>query len=202
VPDTATPHSPTELPRERLWALGPSALTSAELIAILLGTGEPGRGAAAVATQLLEVSGGSLRRLAARPAAELQRTPGVGPAKAARLLAAFEIAARLASEARPAALRIREPEDVVRLLGARLRDLNVEQFHLLALDSQSRVLRDVMVTRGLLNSSLVHPREVFRAAIAEAAAGAATPRRRRRTGRSPANWSTRAACWTSRSTTT
>jgi DNA repair protein RadC len=95
----------------------------------------------------------------------------VGPAKAARLLAAFEVAARLAREARPAALRIREPEDVARLLGSRLRDLPVEEFHLLALDSQSRVLRDVMVTRGLLNSSLVHPREVFRAAIAEAAAG-------------------------------
>lgn len=169
--DPAIADSPTELPRERLWSLGPAALTSTELVAILLGTGEPGRGAAAVATQLLEVSTGSLRRLAARPAAELQRTPGVGPAKAARLLAAFEIAARLAREARPAALRIREPEDVARLLGARLRDLTVEEFHLLALDSQSSVLRDVMVTRGLLNSSLVHPREVFRAAIAEAAAG-------------------------------
>ncbi len=57
------------------------------------------------------------------------------------------------------------------MLAARLRDLAVEEFHLLALDSQSRVLRDVLVTRGLLNSSLVHPREVFRAAIAEAAAG-------------------------------
>jgi DNA repair protein RadC len=60
---------------------------------------------------------------------------------------------------------------VVRITGPKLRDLPVEEFHLLALDSQSQVLRDVLVTRGLLNSSLVHPREVFRAAIAEAAAG-------------------------------
>jgi DNA repair protein RadC len=60
---------------------------------------------------------------------------------------------------------------VVHLLGDKLRDLQVEEFHLLALDSQSQVLRDVLVTRGLLNSSLVHPREVFRPAIAEAAAG-------------------------------
>jgi DNA repair protein RadC len=67
--------------------------------------------------------------------------------------------------------RIREPEDVLRLFGPRLRDLQVEEFHLLALDSQSQVLREVLITRGLLNSSLVHPREVFRAAIAEAAAG-------------------------------
>ncbi|HSE45065.1 MAG TPA: DNA repair protein RadC [Gemmatimonadales bacterium] len=168
--DTGT-HPPTELPRERLWALGAGALTSAELLAILLGTGGPGVAALEVSGRLLEVSGGSLRRLAARPPAELQQAAGVGPAKAARLLAAFEIASRLMAESRPAALRISEPEDVVRMLAARLRDLAVEEFHLLALDSQSRVLRDVLVTRGLLNSSLVHPREVFRAAIAEAAAG-------------------------------
>jgi DNA repair protein RadC len=67
--------------------------------------------------------------------------------------------------------RIREPEDVWRLVGPRLRDLQVEEFRLLALDSQSQVLRDVLITRGLLNSSLVHPREVFRPAISEAAAG-------------------------------
>ena len=60
---------------------------------------------------------------------------------------------------------------MVRLVGPRLRDLSVEEFHVLAMDSQGAVLRDVLVTRGLLNSSLVHPREVFRAAIAEAAAG-------------------------------
>ena len=78
--------------------------------------------------------------------------------------------ARAAREERPPVPRIREPEDVIRLL-LRLRDLQVEEFHLLALDSQSQVLREVLVTRGLLNSSLVHPREVFRAAIAEAAAG-------------------------------
>jgi DNA repair protein RadC len=57
------------------------------------------------------------------------------------------------------------------LFGSRLRDLQVEEFHLLALDSQSQVLRQLLITRGLLNSSLVHPREVFRPAIAEAAAG-------------------------------
>jgi DNA repair protein RadC len=112
-----------------------------------------------------------LRRLAARPAPELLRAAGVGPTKAARLVAAFELGHRLARESRPALPRIREPEDVVRLLEGRLRDLQVEEFHLLALDSQSQVMREVLVTRGLLNSSLVHPREVFRPAIAEAAAG-------------------------------
>jgi DNA repair protein RadC len=169
APIAALPHA--ERPRERLWSLGPSALTSVELLAVLLGTGTGGRTALDIAARLLEVGGGSLRRIAMRPRAELLRSEGIGPGKAGRLLAAFEIGARLAAEDRPASPRIREPEDVVRLFRARLRDLQVEEFHLLALDSQSQVLRQILVTRGLLNSSLVHPREVFRAAIAEAAAG-------------------------------
>jgi DNA repair protein RadC len=146
--------------------VGPAALTGAELLAILLGTGGVGEPVGAIAARLLDMADGSLRRLAARPAAELLRLPGVGPTKAARLLAA-----RVSREGRATLPRIREPDDVVRLFQARLRDLPVEEFHLLALDSQSQVLRDVLVTRGLLNSSLVHPREVFRPAIAEAAAG-------------------------------
>jgi DNA repair protein RadC len=162
---------PADRPRERLWSLGPAALTSAELLAILIGTGKGGRTVLDVAGRLLDVSDGSLRRLVQRPVIELLSIEGVGPAKAARLLAAFELGVRLIREERPPVPRIREPQDVVRLLTARLRDLTVEEFHLLALDSQSQVLREVLVTRGLLNSSLVHPREVFRAAIAEAAAG-------------------------------
>ncbi|HEX7336261.1 MAG TPA: DNA repair protein RadC [Gemmatimonadales bacterium] len=161
----------TDRPRERLWSLGASALTTAELLAILIGTGTPGQDVLGLAARLLELSEGSLRRLAQRPVAELLRSPGIGPTKAGRLIAAFELGSRTAREERPPVQRIREPEDVIRLFGTRLRDLPVEEFHLLALDSQSQVLREVLITRGLLNSSLVHPREVFRAAIAEAAAG-------------------------------
>lgn len=170
LPPVAT-LSPADRPRERLWSLGPAALTTAELLAILLGTGSGGSSVLEVAGRLLDVAHGSLRRLAQRPSAELLRAHGIGPTKAARLIAAFELGARLAREERPPIVRIREPEDVAHLFQDRLRDLQVEEFHLLALDSQSQVLREVLVTRGLLNSSLVHPREVFRAAIAEAAAG-------------------------------
>jgi DNA repair protein RadC len=158
-------------PRERLRALGPAALSSPELIALLLGTGAPGEDVLAVAHALLGTAEGSLRRLAARPVAEWRRQPGIGPTKAARLLAAFELGLRAAVESRPPVPRVRDPEDVVRIFAPRLRDLAVEEFHLLALDSQAQVLREVLVTRGLLDSSLVHPREVFRPAIAEAAAG-------------------------------
>ena len=163
--------SSCDRPRERLWRLGAPSLTHAELLAILIGTGDREHDALAVASLLLRPADGALRRLAARPPGELMLTTGVGRAKAGRLLAAFELADRLAREERPAVPRIGEPADVVRLVGGRLRDLQVEEFHLLALDTRSRVLRDVLVTRGLLDSSLVHPREVFRAAISEAAAG-------------------------------
>ncbi|MEO8029349.1 MAG: DNA repair protein RadC [Gemmatimonadota bacterium] len=171
MPATDFPAPGHDRPRERLWALGPDALTAAELLAILLETGGGGRSVQELSAHVLAEAGGSLRTLAARPRAELLRATGIGPAKAARLCAAFELASRLVTEARPTLPRIREPQDVVGLLGPRLRDLEVEEFHLLALDSQSQVRRQVLVTRGLLNSSLVHPREVFRAAIAEAAAG-------------------------------
>ena len=135
----ASPNPVPDRPRERLWALGPAALTSAELLAILLGTGGGGRDANSIAELLLKDAGGTLRAIAARPRGELLRPEGVGPAKAARLVAAFELAARMSAEARPILPRIREPDDVVRLLSARLRDLEVEEFHLLALDSQSQV---------------------------------------------------------------
>jgi DNA repair protein RadC len=169
VPVSTLPNA--DRPRERLWSLGASALTTAELLAIVLSTGGAGQDVLEVAGRLLEMAEGSLRRLARRPGAELLRSPGIGPTKAGRLIAAFELGSRIAREERPPVLKIREPEDVLRLFGTRLRDLQVEEFHLLALDSQSQVLREVLITRGLLNSSLVHPREVFRAAIAEAAAG-------------------------------
>lgn len=158
-------------PRERLWRLGVHALTAQELIALLLGTGCAGRGALEVAAELLARVEGSLCRLAGRPAVEVAQTPGVGRAKAARLAAALELGRRLEVEASPPPERIRGPRDVQRLCAPRLRDLAVEEFHVLALGTQSQLLADLLITRGLLNSSLVHPREVFRAAIAEAAAG-------------------------------
>src|SRR6266567_2577183 len=151
-------HREQDRPRERFWAVGPAALTGQELLAIVLGTGCAGRDALAVAGDLLAKCGGSLRRLGGRP-------------RAALLAAALELGRRAVREADPAPARIAGPVDVHRFYAPQLRDLSVEEFHVLALGSQSQVLADLCITRGILNSSLVHPREVFRAAIAEAAAG-------------------------------
>ena len=171
MPLRLSEHPERDRPRERFWAVGPAALTTQEVLAILLGTGTRGRDALAVAGELIARGDGSLRKLAGRPWAELARVPGVGRAKAARLAAAIELGRRVGVEAEPPPARIRGPADVHRYYAPGLRDLAVEEFHMLALGSQSQILADRLITRGILNSSLVHPREVFRAAIAEAAAG-------------------------------
>jgi DNA repair protein RadC len=151
--------------------LGPTALTVVELLAIVIGTGTSGADARTVAEQLLGAVGGDLHRLAGRPAAALAGVAGVGRAKAARISAALELARRLLAEEREPGVPVRSPADVYRWCRPALCDLVVEEFRLLTLDAQNRITRDLLVTRGTLTSSLVHPREVFRQAIAEAAAG-------------------------------
>ena len=170
-PRTAIRELPSaERPRERLRHLGAQALSTTELLAILIGSGGMGRSALAVGQALLASAGGSLRRLASQPPAALRAVPGVGPARAATVHAALELGRRAAGESRDEGAPIRSPKDVYALFGPRLEDLPVEEFHVAVLDSQHRLERDVTVTRGILNSSLVHPREVFREAIAERAA--------------------------------
>lgn len=172
---------PTEdRPRERLERLGPQALSPRELLAILVETGIPasegraGRSALDLAGDLLHhfgADGGpALRRMMAGTLAEVCAVRGIGPAKAAKLLAALELGRRAVAEARPERERIRAPRDVYERMRLGMRDLGHEEFHVLLLSTQNEVLRDLQVTRGTLDASLVHPREVFRSAIAERAA--------------------------------
>ena len=151
-------------------SLGASALSSAELLALLIGAGGVGGSALQVGQLLLAGAGGSLRRMAMQPVAALTATNGVGIARAVTVHAALELGRRLAAETRDDGAPVRSPRDVARLFASRLEDLPVEEFHVAILDAQHRLERDVTITRGLLTSSLVHPREVFREAIAERAA--------------------------------
>lgn len=160
----------TERPRERLVDLGAHALSSAELLAIVIGSGGRGRSALAIGHEILGSAQGSLRRLAAQPVAQLTAHLGIGRARAVVVHAALELGKRMAAEGRDEAVPIRSPRDVVALFAPRLEDMPVEEFHVAVLDAQHRLERDITVTRGILNSSLVHPREVFREAIAERAA--------------------------------
>ncbi len=171
--------SPQDRPRERLRTLGPGALSNQELLAILVGSGGAVGSAVEVAARLLSAvqpveppeSEPSLRRLASLPMGLLEEQPGIGPASAARIQAALELGRRVASEPAERNGRIRGPEDVFARMGPLLRDLRQEEFHALLLTTQHRVIRDVLVTRGILDASLIHPREVFRTAIVESAAG-------------------------------
>jgi len=101
----------------------------------------------------------------------LEDEPGVGPATVSRIQGALELGRRAAAEPTEADGRIRGPRDVFERMGPLLRDLRQEEFHALLLNTQHRVIRDVLVTRGILDASLIHPREVFRQAIVESAAG-------------------------------
>jgi len=159
-----------ERPRERIRSLGAQALSTSELLAALLGAGARGASALTCAQSLMERCDGSLGRLAAMPFAMLTRLHGVGTARAATVQAALELGRRMAIEARAPGMPLRGPRDVAAAYAPRLQDAPVEEFHVAILDAQHRLERDVLITRGLLNSSLVHPREVFREAIAERAA--------------------------------
>lgn len=158
-----------ERPRERLRALGASALASRELLAILVGSGGEGRSAFDIAGALLEQGAGSLRRLANVAQGTLEAVPGVGPAVAARVAAALELGRRLAREGPLERARIGGPSDVYDLCAPGMRDLLQEEFRVLLLNTQHAVLRELLVTRGTLDTSVAHPREVFRAAVCEGA---------------------------------
>ena len=160
-----------ERPRERLSTLGPRALATRELVAILVGSGDRIGSALDIADRILARTEGSLRRMSSLPTGGLCELPGVGAAIASRIQAALELGRRAGAETALETDRIRGPADVFRRMGPNLRDLQHEEFHALLLNTQHKVIRDVLVTKGLLDSSLIHPREVFKPAIVESAAG-------------------------------
>lgn len=159
-----------ERPRERLSRLRADALSTAELLGVVLGSGAAGRSAVDVAADLLTRHEGSLRQLSIAEPRGLEQTRGVGPARAAAVVAAMALGRRLAAEPAREGRRIRAPRDVFGRLGPLLRDRRQEEFWALYLDTQNRILTERCLTIGLLNSSLVHPREVFAPAIAAGAA--------------------------------
>jgi DNA repair protein RadC len=156
-------------PRERLHADGPGALANRELLAILIGSGREGSTALDVAGELLRMADGSLRRLASADPGELGRVAGVGPAVAARVSAGLELGRRLAREGPLERTRISGPADVYERCAPALRDLPQEEFRVLLLNTQHAVVRELVITRGTLDTSVVHAREVFRAAVVESA---------------------------------
>ncbi len=156
-------------PRERLFALGSSVLSDAELVAILLGTGGRGRSALDLAHQLLQQYNG-IFSLARNSAVRISNMPGIGPAKAARILAACELGRRREGKNNSQRTFIRCPADAARIAAARLRDSDRECFLAILLDTKHKVLSEELVSVGILDQASVHPREIFRPALEYSAA--------------------------------
>lgn len=157
-------------PREEMLRLGAAGVGDDTLLAVILGGGVSGSNAVDVARSLL-LRYGSLTAMAATPVEELMTERGVGKVKALKLRAALEIGRRLHEEAQPDGFRVSCPADIEVLLSPECRELDTEVFWVLLLDRKGRIKGSpVAATRGLLDASLVHPREVFRSAIRMAAA--------------------------------
>ena len=159
----------SERPRERLAALGPAALSQAELIGILLRTGLQGMNAVEIGHQLLRRFG-SLQALARASVDDLRQVKGIGRDKAVTLVAAFALARTMAAELHAEPPLLETPEAVVNLLREENRLLPVETLQVLLLNTRRRLIRAEVISQGTLDTLLVHAREVFKVAIAANAA--------------------------------
>jgi DNA repair protein RadC len=159
---------PSERPRERLQERGAEALSVPELIAVILGSGA-GEPVTETVKRLVDHFG-DLRGIAEASVEELIQVKGIGPAYASKLKATFELADRLARC--PAADQpiLNTPEGVVSLVTGRLRGEKREHFLAVLLNTRGRLIKTCEVSVGSLDASIVHPREVFSAAISASAA--------------------------------
>lgn len=160
---------PDDRPREKLLRHGAAALGDNELVAVVVANGIRGSGALALANELLRRRGG-LRGLARACTGDLLGVDGIGPARAAQIVAALELGRRTLIPATGDRVQLRSPRDAAAFLlptyGARA----VEQFGIVLLDSRGRVLRTSIIASGTLNATIVHPRDVYREAVLGTAA--------------------------------
>jgi DNA repair protein RadC len=168
MPITRWPQN--ERPREKLTSCGPESLSNAELIAILISTGSGTLSALDLGKQLIATFG-SLESIAMASITELRNVQGIGPAKAVTLKAAFQLSRNMDHEIAKKKLHfVREPSDIARIFIPELGHLKQEVFAIALLDSSGKYLFSERITVGILNASLVHPREVYKTAIKHSAA--------------------------------
>jgi DNA repair protein RadC len=161
----------SERPREKLLGAGAQILTDAELLALIIRTGDPATGQSAVDIgRLLMQEFGSLRNLATATVAEICGIKGAGPAKASAIKAALEMGNRLKSDRLVSGERFTSPEQIYNHYHYAFRDRRKEYFMTLLLDGKNRIMKEVRISEGSLNQSIVHPREVFNPAVRESAA--------------------------------
>lgn len=160
---------PHDRPREKLERLGPAGLGDNELLALVLGGGPRGCGALELANRLIAFVGG-MQGLTRVGVSDLRAVEGVGPARAAQVIAAVEFGRRTLVRDSIERPRFTTPGALAAYLLPLYGASAVEHFGLVMLDSKHRVIRTKLVSTGSLDSTVVHPREVFREAAANAAA--------------------------------
>lgn len=158
-----------ERPRERLQRLGPDALSSQELLALIIGRGVAKRSVLDIAHELMRKFG-SVHSMSRASIEELSAIKGIGAAKASQIKAAFELAKRQDLEQDIPPYTINNPQTLVKAIRASIQDKAKEHFKLVILNTRNKVTGIIPISVGTLNASLVHPREVFKEAIRGSAA--------------------------------
>jgi DNA repair protein RadC len=161
--------APHDRPREKLERLGPAGLGDNELLALVLGSGSRGRDVLDLANRLLEQADG-LYGLTRVGLGDLRHVPGIGRARAAQVLAAVELGRRTLMRGGTARPRLNTPGEIATYLLPQYGARAVEQFGIVMLDSKHRLIRIKIVAVGSLDTTVVHPREVFREAASACAA--------------------------------
>lgn len=160
----------SERPRERLSKYGVDKLSAQEILAVLLGRGISGESVTVTSQRLLSRFG-NLKGIAEATIEELSKVKGIGPAKASQIKAAFELAKRVKDTDEPGKKSIiKTPEDVISVLQNRLKGKKKEYFLVICLDTRGKHIKTSEVSVGSLDSSIVHPREVFKEALTASAA--------------------------------
>jgi DNA repair protein RadC len=157
-----------ERPRERLIKYGPDALSSAELLAIILRTGSRKENVVNMSSRIL--SEYNIKQLSQANVAKLTQIHGIGTAKASQIAAVFELARKLEGFTDEPKRKIKSPADVYSLLYPKMREQKREKLVALLLDTKNQIIREETISIGSLNANIVHPREVFKAALMESSA--------------------------------
>ncbi|OEK70301.1 hypothetical protein AST00_00740 [Staphylococcus equorum] len=151
-------------PRERLLSYGASHLSHAELLAILINTGRKGSSSLDIANELLKTVD-NLKELKRLSISDLNKIKGVGLYKALILKAAFELGERMHSGSVDDKIQISNPKDVADFMMGKMEHLTQEKFIALFLNSKNVIIKQKTIFIGTLNSSIVHPREIFSEAV-------------------------------------